>query len=76
MEPREEATYTYRQMIEMITVTRSWTLNNPSGPIPYLPVMWVDYVSQEENSKASKATMPKHKKPHWLINLLMKLRIL
>lgn len=65
--------YTHKQMIEIMQVTRSWTLNNPSGPIPYLPIIWSDNVSIEENEKAIRETMPPLKKPHWIIKLLFKI---
>jgi len=76
MKNKTKAVYTHKQMCEMMEVTRSWTLNSPSGPLPFLPVEWVDYVSEEANLKANKETMPKHKKPHWLINILMKIKLL
>ena len=72
----EKPVYTHRQMIEMMGRTRSWTLSNPSGPLPYLPVQWVNYVSQKENEQASKETMPPYKKPHKLIRFLMWIKIL
>jgi hypothetical protein len=76
LEPDEKAVYTHRQMCQMIARTKSWTLNNPSGELPYLPVQWVNYVSQEQNQKASNETMPPYKKPHKLISFLMFLKIL
>ena len=68
---KEKAVYTHKQMVEMMSVTRSWTLNNPSGGLPYLPVQWVDYLTQEQNEKASKETTPPYKKTYWLINFLI-----
>jgi hypothetical protein len=73
---KEKAVYTHKQMCDMISVTRTWTLNSPSGGLPFLPMQWVDYVSQEANVSANIKTMPPYKKPHWLVNLLMKLKIL
>jgi len=72
----EKAVYTHKQMSEMMGRTRSWTLNNPSGCLPYLPVQWVDYVTQEQNEKASNETMPPYKKPHKLVQFLMWLKVL
>lgn len=72
---REKAVYTHRQLCEMMEITRSWTLNNPAGPLPYIPAQWVDYVSDEENRKAHLKTRPPHKSPHKIIKLLMWLKI-
>lgn len=72
----KKAVYTQEQMLEMMSVTRSWTLNNPSGPLPYLPMIWLDEFSQEDNEKVHRKTMPPTKKPHWLISILMKLRVI
>ena len=68
---KEKAVYTHKQMVEMIGITKSWVLNNPSGIVPYIPTQWVDYLTQEQNEKASKETMPPYKKTHWLINFLI-----
>lgn len=76
METTEKAVFTHRQMIKMMEITRSWTLNNPSGSLPYIPMRWVDYVSQEQNEKANRETMPPYKKPHKLIGFLMWLKLL
>jgi hypothetical protein len=70
----DKAVYTHKQMCEMIQRTKSWTLNNPSGCLPYLPVQWVDYLTQEENENANNKTLPPYKKPHKLIQLLMWLK--
>lgn len=69
---KEEACYTHKQMSEMMSITRSWTLNDPEGPLPPLPVVWVN-IPQEDNEKAMTQTMPKYKKPHWLLKLLFKI---
>jgi hypothetical protein len=73
---RESPVYTHRQMCEMLERTRSWTLNDPSGPLPFMPVEWNMDVSQEVNEKANQETMPPFKKPHKLIQFLMWLKIL
>jgi len=67
----EKAVYTHKQMVEMMAITRSWTLNNPCSDLPYLPVQWVDHISQVENEKAVISTMPPYKKAHWLIDFLI-----
>jgi len=71
----DKPVYTHNQMMEMIQRTRSWILNNPAGPLPYLPIQWVDDVSQEANEKASRETMPPYKKTHNLLKVLMWLKI-
>jgi len=72
---KDKAVYTQKQMCEMASRTRSWTLNNPSGMLPFLPVQWEDSVSQEDNLKAMYETLPPYKKPHWLISLFMWLKL-
>ena len=72
----EKAVYTHKQMCQMMEVTRSWTLNNPSGPLPYIPVQWVDYVSQEANEKANNKTMPPSKPTHKFLKFLMFIKLL
>lgn len=47
----------------------------PSGPLPPLPVIWVDDLPDEENLKSNKETMPPVKKPHLLLDILMRLRV-
>ena len=64
--------YTHKQMVQMIERTRSWTLNNPSGPLPYLP-MDLDSVHSHEELYS---TLPEYKNPHWLIKLLMSFKII
>lgn len=67
----EKAAYTHRQMLEMMHRTKSWTLNNPSGPLPYLPVIWQDQIDEKTNFKTMHETLPPYKKPHVLIKFLM-----
>ena len=68
--------YTHKQMCEMVQRTRSWTLNNPSGYLPYLPALCSDSVSDEENEKATMETLPPYKNPHKLIRFLMWLKLI
>lgn len=72
----EKPEYTHKQMIEMISRTRSWTLNKPSGGLPFLPMGWVDCVSQEDNEKATRETLPPYKKTHRILRFLMFIKVL
>ena len=69
------AVYTQEQMEDMMRVTRSWTLNNPIGPLPYLPVKYCWWATLEENIKAIKEHAAEDKKPHWIIKLLINLKV-
>jgi len=64
----EKALYTHRQMSEMMIITRSWTLNNPAGPLPYLPID----TECAQNDKELIDTLPPSKKSHWLLKLFFK----
>jgi hypothetical protein len=57
----EKPVYAHRQMAEMISRTRSWILHNPADPLPYLPMIWREDISQEENEKAMYETLPPYK---------------
>lgn len=72
----EKFIFSNKQMIEMISRTRSWTLHNPSGPLPFLPVGWVDHVPYEDNLKTMYETLPPYKKTSKLLAILMWMRIL
>lgn len=72
----EKPVYTHTQMREVMSRCRSWTLNNPSGALPYLPVMWIDTVSDKENFKAMYETLPPYKKTNKLLSFLMWCKIL
>jgi len=72
----EEPLYTQSQLQEMIQISRSWTLNNPNGPITWIPLP--KYFLQTTNGDKKiieyngKMYMPKYKKSHWLLRLLFK----
>lgn len=70
------AVYTHKQMSKMMGITRSWTLNSPSGALPFLPVQWCDWVSDEDNLKAIDETLPPSKKTHLILRVLMKLKLI
>lgn len=72
----EKTSYTHRQMTEMISRTRSWTLNNPSGGLPYLPAIWREDIPQLDNLRAMYETIPPYKNPHKLIKLLIWLKLI
>ena len=55
----------------MMQRARSWTLSNPSGGLPYLPVIWRDDIDEEANIKAMYETLPPYRKMHLLIRFLM-----
>ena len=76
MNYKEKPTYTHKTMCEMLQICRTWTMNNPSGLLPPLPVQWCDNVSQEENLRAIKDTMPEYKKTNWILLILMKMKII
>ena len=72
---RAQWCYSAEQMSEMMSRTRAWTLNNPSGPLPYQPLP--EYVYDREKQqfifdKDVAKTLPPYKKTHWLIKLLWK----
>ena len=67
----EKPVFTHRQMCDMMSITRSWTLNNPSGPLPHLP----KNIDEVEFLSELGSTMPEFKKPHWILKLLIKLKI-
>ena len=72
----EKISYTSKQMVQAMSTARSWALNKPSGLIPYLPVGYCSWVSELENTQANNSTAPKERHPHWLIKLLMKIKVL
>lgn len=72
----EKAVYTHRQMMEMIQRTRSWTLNSPSGILPYIPAQWRNDISFEDNIKAMNETLPPYKKPHPIIKFLIWIKLI
>ena len=72
---REQWLYSPEQLSEMIKITRSWTLNNPSGPVPYWPAPGYVYDKEKKQfifDKDVAKTLPPIKKTHWLIKLLWK----
>tara|TARA_R110000744_G_scaffold195512_2_gene314608 strand:+ start:7620 stop:7904 length:285 start_codon:yes stop_codon:yes gene_type:complete len=72
----ETPVFTFSQMTRIMDVTRSWTLNHPSGKIPYLPIFWNNEVGFEDNVKISNDSMPPLKEPHPIISALMKIKVI
>ena len=65
--------YSHMQLVEMIAVTRSWTLHNPSGPLPPLPLPLYTYNRESkrmELEKDAEKTLPIRLRTHWLVKLL------
>ena len=63
----EKGIYTERQLSQMMDITRTWVLNNPTGPLPDLPK---STDSAKDNFELY-VTIPEPKEPHWSIKLLM-----
>ena len=67
------AEFSRGQMVEMMSRTRSWTLNNPSGPLPYLPL---EYSSESSDFLALQKSLPPYKKPKKIVAILIWLKII
>lgn len=66
----ERPMYTHRQMLQMLQITRSWTLSDPSGPLPPLPAGWAEG-DEPYNNKKRLDTLPEHKEPSKLMKFIL-----
>lgn len=68
----EKPLYTHKQLCLMMGIVRSWTLNNPSGPLPPIPIN----TEHAASVKDLYDTLPEYKKPHKIIKILMWFKII
>lgn len=73
MEKENLELYSKNQVDTLISLTRSWALNNPTGPVPPLPTPLYTYSRESKSMKLNEKAgfdYPEYRNTHWLIKLL------
>ena len=64
--------FSKNQVDTLLSITRSWVLSNPKGPIPPLPTPLYTYSRESKAMKLNQKAgfdYPAYRKVHWLFRL-------